>query len=578
MTKMWLAVLVGVVMLVSLGCGSDGAETPEDESFDFGQFTNVNDEGKEDGLGVSALPVSADNTETAVWTVKNQWADTSTAAAKKAGLAWGANSGLNWDQKYVKWIESLPRVKAYDGYDTFLVTNPQGKSLPAPALECSEVAMFLRITFASWYNLPFFMEARDGSGVRVYLGHFGWRNAAGRYKNAPKYKSWYRDYTGGNYTEANWPHDTALAARSLYNATDDYQPFIDSTARVGKYMDELFLNKRVGYMLLLAFDYFGSMNLADSSNTFNLKPTAVQEGDFLLERWQTNGIGHTLIVKALDPGKDQGTMAAELASGSMPRRQPKWDDAIASKYYFTTESTGGAGSSWDGVEYAKLGGGLKRFRVAAVKSGYYVNTIMQADRANWISSTDYPKIAARPAEFETFLSEPDPAEKLAGLLAMVESAREHLRAYPASCSARTTREQAFSALYEMAGSLSLTKEEMDRTYRRLEDYVFAELEYSVSKTCCWNSTTAAMYEIIMDYNKEYVAGGGSTCKAPKVFMNDGGYSVFKDYAVRTGRGDQWVDWSEDEPCAQRSVAADTETTHEWAAYCDGDPVIGPSLP
>ncbi len=575
MRNSWGLVLVGLTMVWSLGCGGGETEQVEDESFDFGDFTLVNDEGKEDGLGVAALPVSADGTETAVWTVKNQWADINTAAAKKAGLAWGENSGLNWEQKYQKWVESLPRIEAYDGYDTFLITNPQGKSLPAPALECSEVAIFLRITFASWYNLPFFMEARDSAG-RVYLGHFGWRNAAGRYKNSPKYKSWYRDYTGGNYTEENWPRDTTLAARGLYGADDDYQPFIDENARVGKYMDEMFLNKRVGYLMLLAFDYFGSMNLADSSNTFNLKAAAVQEGDFLVERWQSNGIGHTLIVKSVDNGKDPGTLAAELASGSMPRRQPKWEDAVASKYYFTTDATGGEGTNWDGEEYAKLGGGLKRWRVAQVSNGYYVNTIMQADRANWISNTEYAKIAARPGEFETLLSEPDPAEKLQGLLNMIEGARTHLRAHPASCSARTNRENAFRALYEMAYQLNMDTEEVDRTYRKFEDYVFAELEYTVSKTCCWNSTTAAMFEIVMDYNEQYVAQGNA-CKAPVVFMNNNGYSVFKNYAVATGRGDQWVDWSEDEPCAQRSVASDTETEHEWTAYCEGDPAVGPDL-
>ena len=45
--------------------------------------------------------------------------------------------------------------------------------------------------------------------------------------------------------------------------------------------------------------------------------------------------------------------------------------------------------------YSHLNGGLKRFRVAKVKSGKWFNTWMNADEASWINDTDYDKIGAR---------------------------------------------------------------------------------------------------------------------------------------------------------------------------------------
>ena len=54
----------------------------------------------------------------------------------------------------------------------------------------------------------------------------------------------------------------------------------------------------------------------------------------------------------------------------------------------------------DGTPYAKLGGGLKRFRVTKNVGGYWTNTWMTADEAHWINSTDLPRIAARPQRYQ----------------------------------------------------------------------------------------------------------------------------------------------------------------------------------
>jgi hypothetical protein len=565
---------LGIVFCAAGSCGEDGntggvADDPESTYGIEGEFGTDGVLGKADSAGVAALPVSVEGASTQVWEVENDWEDTDTAAAREAGIAWEADSGLNWDEKYQAWIQSMEKIDGHDTYyETFELTTPWDKSLPAPKLECAELAIFLRITFASWYNLPFYITAVDSNGDRVYFGHFGARTRAGRYKNTPLYKSWYHDYSHmstADIAAQGWPQDDKLRGRGLYGGGDDMD-YVFEGARAGGYFDEVFLNKRVGHFMRLVLAYFGSMNLASSRNTYNLKPQAVQAGDVLLERWQRTGIGHTLVVKQVTP-LEGGHLEAQLASSSMPRRQPKWEDGASSKRYFTLEETGGEGTNSDGDEYAKLGGGLKRWRVAKKVGGYWKNTWMEEDEASWICDTDYDRIAARPAQFEDLLGEVDPADLREALLHMIEDSRNHLRQYPASCAARIRREEAFDELYELNETeFGVSRAETDRQYRKLEDYVFAELVYEDSKTCCWCSSTSAMYQIIMDYNEALMEDG---CQEPVVFKAmGGGYDVFEQFAEDTGRGHLWRPWSEDEPCPQRDTDNDIEADHDWIAWCE----------
>ena len=566
MKKTALHIIPLVILALVFSCDTN------DEAEYYGEMDQLFGEGKADSVSVSGLPTSVDDSSTQVWAIKNQWEDTDTAAAREAGIAWGADSGLNWDQKYRKWIESMAQIDSVSGYTTFKLTNPWGKDIPAPVLECAEVAMFLRATFASWYNLPFYMQAVSG-GTTVYLGHFGWRTASGRYSNTPNFKTSYKDYSYMSQADiaANgWPQDAALRGRKLYGADDDIQSFLGADARAGAYFDEVFLNKRAGYFLLLLLTNFGSVNLADSSNLYNLKPEAVKEGDVLLERWARRGIGHTLIVKTVNE-LASGMLEAELASGSMPRRQPKWQDAASSKYTFTAEETGGEGTNYEGDEYAKLGGGIKRWRVAKSDAGRYTNSMMRSDVDYWISSTNYEDIAQRPGTFDEILGQMTPEDERAVLLQRITDTRDHLKDHPASCSARINREAAFTDLYDLFSEhFGMSTSEVDKAYRVLEDYVFAELEYSVSKTCCWNSTTRAMYDIVMLYNKELMESAPEgSCLFPVVFKNtNSSYEPFNGWASDNGRAGDWVDWSEDEPCSQRNVANDTEKDHLWSDFCD----------
>jgi len=558
--------------------GDDGylSVGPEDPAAgkSFFEPTDGATEGKFDAIeGKPGLPVSVDDSSTAVWDVRNRWTDTDTGEARKAGMAWGEDSGLDWNQKYAAWIDSMKRIESVTYFDTYEFTTPFGKTLPAPALECAETSIFFRVAFASWYGLPFFMEAKDSGGNRLYLGHFGFRTATGRFQRSANFKKNYADHRHlvDTWQTEGWPQDPKLRGRKLGGSQDDGQDFLFEGAHAGAYFDEIFLNKRVGYFMIYALSYFGSMNLADSRNTYNITARAVLPGDTLLERWKRRGIGHTLVVKNVTRYGDDA-FEVDLVSGSMPRRQGKWDETAASRRYFTNQMSGGPGSNDEGDLYAKLGGGLKRWRVPQVVNGRWANMVPESDAEVFISSRDYETLADRIAVFEEILREVPPEEKRAVLLAQIEDQRNHLRQYPASCSARIRREEAFDELYTFESiQTGASKDLVDARHRLLEDYVFAELAYEKSKTCCWNSTTAAMYEMVMAYNTEAQAAAEAAqeCRAPVVFMNtNGGYSIFAEYADAIGRGSEWVAWSEDESCPQRDVQNDTEATHRRTAYCE----------
>jgi hypothetical protein len=167
-----------------------------------------------------------------------------------------------------------------------------------------------------------------------------------------------------------------------------------------------------------------------------------------------------------------------------------------------------------------------------------------------------------------------PAQQKTELLAQIEDARRHLRNYPASCSARERREGAFADLYALSSrTWGTSMAEIDRLYRKDEDYVLAELTYAESKTCCWNSSTSAMYEIVMAEARAELAAAeaAGTCAAPTVFMNQSdGYARWAARAQQLGQGAAWRAWSEDETCAQRDVSRDEIATVEQTAFCARD--------
>ncbi|MBT3218114.1 MAG: hypothetical protein HN348_03410 [Proteobacteria bacterium] len=520
-------------------------------------------------------PESGSMTSSAeVWEANQRWYEVTT----EAGPAWPENSGLTWDQKYSAWVDAMEKTESEDGWDTIELITPWGKKLPGPAVECAEMSMFLRGTFAVWYELPFFMTAWHSSLGQIHYGHFGIVDGDGtRVTGTPTYTTSYEDYTDdyANQTDEwivqNWPSDTDLAAKSLTTAKDDQVEFLGDDAYAGAYFDEIHLNKRAGHFLLKLLTNFGSMHVASAKNTFNLKPESILEGDVLIHRWQSQGIGHVMVVKTVeDLGNDH--LDAEITYGSMPRIQPKWYDGNISKSYFTSNYAGSGEMSGEGVAYSHFGGGIKRWRTPVDKNGYWTNIVPVVNQDSWIGSTDYDAIEERIDTFKMLLGDLTPAEELDVLVERIDMARHSLSEHPSSCTNRQRREEAFTELYALTSEhYGLDKAATDAKYRKLEDYIFAELVYDQSKTCCWNSTTNEMYDIIIDYNTELVtdAANNGQCLEPVVFKaEDGGYKTFSDYATANGQGDQWVAWNDDETCPQATVLDDTEETHDWTGFCD----------
>jgi hypothetical protein len=149
---------------------------------------------------------------------------------------------------------------------------------------------------------------------------------------------------------------------------------------------------------------------------------------------------------------------------------------------------------------------------------------------------------------------------------MIETERAHLSKYPASCAARIRREKAFAELVvHQETHFEQSRAEVDQAYRVFEDFVFAELSYEESRTCCWNSTNGAMYQAIVEHARAVVEEGDS-CTPPPVFkMVDGAYGGFQEYAESIGV--IWPEWTPDEECPQAAtVLTDTETETE-GDYC-----------
>lgn len=593
--RQWL-LLAAIFSLAFVGCDDGGTTAPPpDEGGDLSEglipegqdgkptFGATGEpELKADALqGARGISTAYDTSATQVWAITGDWEDTTTPAAKKAGMAWPADSGLTWNEKYSRWVDSMEKITSAAGYyETYLLTTPYGKTLPGPALECAESSIFLRALFASWYGLPFILEGRTSGGARLYLGHMGFRTNTLKFSGSPDFKTAYRDFSSqADSVRAGgaWPKDERLRTRKLAGGFDDEQPALGiEGAHFGTYMDELVLNKRVGYFMMYALAYFGSVNVADTRNTYNRKAESIRPGDSLVHRYGSTGIGHVLVVKEVTV--DAGQYVVELMSGSMPRRQPDWEDANSSRYSLVYDAAGSSEDSGNGGPYAKFGGGLKGWRIPKKIGGQWTMTIAAKEQADWVDSSDLAAIGARVEKFREILTTLTPEQKRAVIVQRIQDQRDHISRYPASCSARHRREEAFAELYAHEAEQGREQAEVDAEFRTLADYVFGELVYEQSKTCCWNSTNGAMYEIVMQKALAEIADHSEDmCVKPSVFkaVGNSGYDPWKQFAESIGRGAEWKAWSEDEGCPQRGVQADTEAELIATDWCTtGGDILG----
>ncbi|MCC7539502.1 MAG: hypothetical protein IT379_24970, partial [Deltaproteobacteria bacterium] len=89
------------------GCAADTSAELEAETGLAGPLEPIPEDLPADILGPSGPRTSADNGAGQVWQVRNLWDQRDTTEARAAGLAWGENSGLSWEEKYEAWVASL---------------------------------------------------------------------------------------------------------------------------------------------------------------------------------------------------------------------------------------------------------------------------------------------------------------------------------------------------------------------------------------------------------------------------------------------------------------------------------------
>ena len=185
--------LLSLAMVLATGCTTDDPDGPTADGDETETLDPGGPLGKEDSAGVPSLPVTGDYASTQAWTVANQWEDTTTAEAKKAGMAWGENSGLTWDQKFSLWVGSFQQVESIEGwFKTIAISTPFQKAVNGPKVDCADLSLLLRITFAAWYRLPIYFVGYDGN-TPIYFGHFGVRTEAGKWSEAPSFGAQFAD-------------------------------------------------------------------------------------------------------------------------------------------------------------------------------------------------------------------------------------------------------------------------------------------------------------------------------------------------------------------------------------------------
>ena len=107
----------------------------------------------------------------------------------------------------------------------------------------------------------------------------------------------------------------------------------------------------------------------------------------------------------------------------------------------------------------------------------------------------------------------------------------------------------------MQTSFGMDRKTVDAQYRTtIDDYIFQPLDYSKSRTCCWNHTSRPMFDIILAYETAQATSG---CVDPTVFkLTANSYDPFASFASQSGHGSEWLSWSADEACEAMNATDD----------------------
>ena len=182
---------------------------------------------KDDSLqGKLGPDTSADSGPMVVWDVTNQWEDVDTEAARAAGLAWEANSGLDWNDKYALWIESMEKMDGYANGGDLLVHNAVWTSIAGSYLECAETAISCErrlrpgiICRSTWRHGP--LKGLFFSGIS------GFDTPTAAIGTCRDFRDRYADYSDWTPEEygAEWPTDP-LACEALPDAEEGRQELL----------------------------------------------------------------------------------------------------------------------------------------------------------------------------------------------------------------------------------------------------------------------------------------------------------------------------------------------------------------
>jgi hypothetical protein len=466
-----------------------------------------------------------------VWMVEHAWDD----------LAPGGEQ--IYEELYASWVQNGIRgedVVEYELADGFVV--------PAPSLECADTALSLRFFFAQEHKLPMFVAFWDNGQVEA-LGHFGWVR-----RNGTRRKSY------GGSLDAPRGSDFHLAASNYY-LPDDEQSWPSPGSTIGGYMDAAFRNKRFGYFMQDVWIMVYSANVAESINSYYIRPDAIRAGDLQLHRshpWRD--IGHTITIQTV---KRTPTGKLEYVG-------------VMQSYMPTTPWLGNGYSELVTYEpEAENNSGLRRWRKPVKRSGVWY--LMSDPSVSWNTPEDNPEI------FDELFSI-SIEDELDALLSTIDQRRAALINNPNSCNRRVEREEAFELLYDLyQDTPDLYRElgfeaepsrealipEVDKIHRVVEDFIWARMFYQDSRVCHWNPSNqqinADMYEATVRYNMAQLEQHG--CEGLRIFRaenaaycagrDDGyaynpascagasdGFDDLRDYAAQLGLG--WANYSNDE--------------------------------
>ena len=510
--------------------------------------------GKADSAGIPALPVHGDYTATQAWVVTNQWEDTDTPDARAAGIAWSANSGLTWDQKYAAWVGSLQQIPTLDNtFTTVTISTPFGKSVPGPKLDCADLAILLRMSFAAWYHLPFYLSptttTRRSTSVTSACARRPARGTST--SNWSKYADY--EHRRRRSTRRTGPR-TRRCARAASPRATTCRTSGPARARA-RSSTRSTSNKRAARLILFTQAFLGSHNMVDSQNTYNLVPEALphrRRADVRARADRRRPHDDRHARHALAPG----SLQAEAIYGNDPPAQPAWQDPAETKSLFTDDEGGGPSlnTAYGGMTpYSHLNGGLKRLRVAKEKHGYWVNTWMDADEASWINDTDYDAIAARPARFAELLGSSDPAVERDQLLAAIAEKRAYLPRSPGVVRrARRSRERVREALHADAGQLRHDARDGRRAVPH-DDRGLRRSRRSTTRTRARAAGTRRLRDVRPHHGVRAAAAGErrrAASSRPIFKLTANSYDPFAAFATQTGQASRGCRWTADESCAQ----------------------------